>query len=1420
MDAANKKEQTTLFEVSWEVCNKVGGIYAVVSTKVLEAVAHFGDNYYLLGPDTGKNAEFEETIEPCWESLKGALAVRNISCRFGRWQIPGRPKVILVNVNDRYDKNQLLAELWTRYGVDSLAGGWDYLEPLMFSYACGEVIAAATETIAKPTEGRVVAQFHEWMCGGGLLAIKKLEPRVGTVFTTHATMLGRAMAGSGFDIYKQMYQINPKQEAGAYSITSKCSMEVASAREADCFTTVSNITADEATVFLGRKPDIVTPNGLDLSVIPDFSKERELAGKHRKSVFEACGRLLRSPIPENTRVFLISGRYEYHNKGIDVFMEALAGANDALRNSDKTILAIAAVMGGHSGVNPDAVGGDPNKRPDDGNHFICSHYAYNPAFDPILKNCKRLGLTNNPEDPVKFVFIPAQLNGVDGFLNMPYYDIMSACHLGIFPSWYEPWGYTPQESAALAVPTVTTDLSGFGHWVRDLKGDNIDKSGVSIVQRRQTSYQATVQSIKEIVLEYACAERGGVQSRREAVRAMMHECSWQKFFAHYTTAYELASNRARARSEDQGIHSANVVSRLQSSNSLTAPVLRSFTSVVELPPAISRLREIAYNIWWYWNPNAWNLFSNINPVVWQESRNNPVYTIDTSTNEQMAALAADPMFLQIYGTVIREFDAYMKERPNEYGDLTPQNPVAYFSMEYGLSSCLPIYSGGLGVLSGDHLKSASDLNIPLVAVGLLYRCGYFRQQLDKEGRQIALYPENDFTTMPIKRVLDKNGDPLDLEMDLPNRKLYAQIWEVQVGRIKLYLMDTDTPKNTPDDRKITARLYEADRDYRLRQEILLGIGGIRMLRMLGITPSVHHMNEGHSAFLILERIRLLMHEKKLAFAEAAELVRGGNLFTTHTPVEAGNEHFTVDRMETYFMPFAQELGLSWQEFLRLGKIDGSERNVFEMTLLALNNSSKSNGVSAMHGVVSRYMWQKNWRGVPTIEVPIGHVTNGIHVPSYIGPAMKALWDGHLGEGWQNKSINSAIWKRVANIPDNQFWGARIIQKNNLLEVIRESMPMTFKKYGISGSRQKEMLSSLTPNALIFGFARRFAPYKRATLLFADPDRLASIIANATQPVLFVFSGKAHPADVQGADLIQDVIRYMLDPRFFGHVFFLEDYSLEVSRHLSQGCDVWLNNPRRPLEASGTSGQKVPVNGGINCSVSDGWWCEGYNGANGWTVGPVLKGDKLPVAQNDYDDAEAMYDLLEKTIIPLYCDTGGMNIPNRWIKVAKESMASLTALYSSNRMVYEYLTDYYIPASKRNKELTAENMALARRLAAWKKDITSRFNLIKIEDVSVDGLVRGKLHDTDRLAFKVRVHLAGMNPSEVKVELVAGPGTEQEFSIQPELVALDLVGKEEELHIYEGKFSPGQNGNHAYGVRVLPVIPGLGSPFETGLVLWG
>lgn len=1413
-----KQSHITLFEVSWEVCNKVGGIYSVVSSKALQAVDEFGEDFFLLGPDLKNNAEFEETDEYCWDSIRQILSNKDIKCRLGRWNIPGRPKVILVDFAKRHTPNQLLYELWSSYGVDSLSGGWDYMEPVTFSYTCGEVIAAIHEGLIHPTKDGSVAQFHEWMCGAGLLALKKLAPSVGTVFTTHATMLGRALASTGTDIYKQMRSISPSREAAAHNITAKCSMETIAAREADVFTTVSQITADEAEAFLGRKPDVITTNGLDMRVIPNFAEDRKTPAMQRARLLKSVAPLLRQELPADTRIFVISGRYEFHNKGVDVFLDAMSNVAQAIKNSDTHVLALCLVMGGHTGVNPNAVSGDPHIT-DNGMPFISSHHVWDQPNDSIINSCRRLGLTNQLDNNVQVIFVPAMLDGFDGFLNMTYEDILAASDLGVFPSWYEPWGYTPHESAAFAVPTVTTDLSGFGMWARELQDQTNPENGVAVISRRSSSYDETVAALRTLLLQQATISKEKMQLQREAARELALCTSWEKFFPNYLKAYTQAIEKS-----EKHVIKRDSLSRIITATASTTPFLRTLTAVAELPPSLERLRELARNLWWCWNTEAKQLFFALNPQAWESTGHNPVLMIEEADPIRLAYISTNAEYLAFYKKVLDRFDAYMAEGQKTIDeDLGPHKPIAYFSTEYGLHESLPIYSGGLGVLSGDHLKSASDLRIPLVAVGLLYKNGYFRQQLDKNGSQIALYPENIFANLPVTRTLNEEGEPVEMELDLPGRSLYANVWQVSVGRITLYLLDSDNPKNTPDDRKITARLYEADRDYRLRQEILLGMGGVRMLRKLGITIAAYHMNEGHSAFMVIERMRAYMTEKGMNFNEAFERVRSNTIFTTHTPVDAGNERFNVEMMERYFSSSATALGLSWPEFLRLGRVDGSDHtNNFEMTVLALKTSTKANGVSRLHGIVSQHMWRDLWKGVPIPEIPIGHVTNGIHVPSYVGDPVHAVLDTYLGSDWLNAPPDSPIWKKVPQIPDEEFWVAKLQQKESLLEMLRDSIPEFLRKYGLGTHLRKQILTNITPNALIIGFARRFAPYKRATLLFADPERLERLLNQAGRPLIFVFSGKSHPADQAGIQLIEDVIRYSRDPRFIGKIFFIEDYSLAISRVLSQGCDVWLNNPRRPYEASGTSGQKVPVNGGINLSVSDGWWCEGYNRENGWTIGPVVTTEMPSGDQNDYADAESLYTLLEDSVLPLYFDHDPEDMPRRWVAMAKRSIQSLTSMYSSHRMLDDYMQSSYIPAAKRNAQTHADDYALARHLAQWKQSIPVRFGSVRFENIVVSGLNGDTLACGQTLNIQVNINPGELSPKELIVQLVIGlTDNSNDFKSPPEIMHLTAKsGGENNSLNYSCTYIANKNGRYAYGIRIMPTTKGMPSPFDSGLILWG
>lgn len=1410
----------TLFEVSWEVCNKVGGIYSVVSSKALQTIDNFGEDYFVLGPALQHNAGFEETDEHIWDSVRTALAARDLKCRLGRWKIPGRPKAILVNFANRYGSNQLLYDLWKNFGVDSLSGGWDYIEPVMFSTACGEVIEVLYECLVRPNHGRAVALCHEWMCGGALLHLKRNAPAVGTVFTTHATMLGRSLASTGRDIYNTLRSINPAQEAAAQNITAKWSMESTSARESDAFTTVSSITGEEATVFLGRSPDVITVNGLDMRVIPDFSQKREVPLTKRAKVIQAANKFLREELPANTRIFAISGRYELHNKGIDVFMEALARLDSNLRGTDTTVLALFLVMGGHTGVNPQAVSGDPNVT-DNGAPFLCTHYAWNAPQDPILNACKRLSLTNMPGSKVKVIFDPAMLDGTDGFFNMEYEDILQACDFGFFPSWYEPWGYTPQESAAWAVPTITTDLSGFGIWARNAQKDIEPPYGVNILPRRGMNFDQTAIALHDAAFHGASASEETLMNLRKKARGVAEMTDWSHFFSNYLEAFRIALEKAGIRTE-QGNEAQESMSRVLAATSSATPFLRPINAVAELPKQLERLRELSYNLWWCWHDKARALFMALNPSMWDKCHN-PIQVLSQADSERLQQLLANPDYMRMYEETMDEFDAYMAEPIkclNEF--LCKENPIAYFSTEYGITESVPIYSGGLGVLSGDHLKSSSDMAIPLIGIGLLYKEGYFKQEIDENGRQVAVYPVNNISQLPVTPVLDNNNEQLVVQIELPGRILYARVWVMKVGRIPLYLMDTDTPSNSDEDRKITDRLYEANREIRLLQEIVLGMCGTRLIRALNIVPSVYHMNEGHSAFMVLERLQACVRHG-MSYEEAKLRVTSNTVFTTHTPVPAGNESFHVDIMQRYFANYPQTIGLDMQQFIALGQMDGGNQHNFEMTVLALRFSSFANGVSRLHGEVSRHMWNKLWKSVPLAEIPIDYVTNGVHTPSYVGSQMHELLNQYLGGDWLQAKPDDPVWNRVDSIPDDTYWSSRMSQKEDLLDALRASLPGFIQKYHLSRHDRLRMEEMLKPETLLIGFARRFAPYKRATLLFADPDRLAHILNNPDRPVAFVFAGKSHPADEAGINILQDVIRMARDPKFIGKIFFMENYSLAVSRLLSQGCDVWLNTPRRPHEASGTSGMKLPVNGGINFSISDGWWCEGYNRQNGWTIGPVVRMELPTDDQNDYSDAEALYQLLESTVLPLYHDYGPDGLPHNWIKISKRSLKSLTAMYSSNRMVTDYIYQAYEPAAVRRHELEENNWELCKAVAQWEKDLPARFGTVKLEEITLTGADGNTMLCGEPVTVKLKMNLGEMKPDEILAQLVIGRTYNNgNFIDKPELLRLESRnGKNDpKLMTYFATYIPRKNGPYRYGIRVMPIHKGLSRPLDAGLVLWG
>lgn len=705
-------------------------------------------------------------------------------------------------------------------------------------------------------------------------------------------------------------------------------------------------------------------------------------------------------------------------------------------------------------------------------------------------------------------------------------------------------------------------------------------------------------------------------------------------------------------------------------------------SPTRLPTSLARLAELSQNLWWSWTLEARQLFETIDPTLWFLTHHNPVKLLADVKPERLAHLAEDPSYLRQYSAVMKLFDEYRANGRSWFSTqhaASIKNVIAYFSAEFGLHTSIPIYSGGLGILAGDHCKEASDLGVPLVGIGFMYPQGYFRQRITPEGWQEAAYAPFNREDSPIRPALTPSGEACRISVEMGGRVVAAIVWKVLVGRVPLYLIDTDVPENTTENRALSARLYGGDQEMRLCQEILLGIGGVRVLRTLGLDPAVWHANEGHSAFLTLERLRELV-QKGSSHAEASELIRQSTVFTTHTPVPAGHDVFPYHLMDRYFAGFWDQIGLTRDEFLRLGETPESQGQGFNMTALVMRLSAHVNGVSREHGRVSRKMWQHFWPGLPVEQVPIRSVTNGIHAPTWIAPELHRLYSKSLSPAWAETCDDPAMWQRVMDIPDHELWAVRQTMKRKLMGFIRERARNGWMHGHLQPSQVLARGTLLDPEALTIGFARRFATYKRATLLFQDLERLKRLLHDRWRPVQLIFAGKAHPADEPGRYFIHEVLNFCQDHKLGGHIAFLEDYEMHMAKFLVQGVDIWLNTPRFPMEASGTSGMKAALNGALHFSVLDGWWQEGYNGANGWGIQSLA--DNADVQVQDHHDAEQLYRLLEQEAVPLYYQRDLDGIPRGWLQMVKESIRTVAPAFCTKRMVKSYVETLYTPAMAR------------------------------------------------------------------------------------------------------------------------------------------
>jgi starch phosphorylase len=840
----------------------------------------------------------------------------------------------------------------------------------------------------------------------------------------------------------------------------------------------------------------------------------------------------------------------------------------------------------------------------------------------------------------------------------------------------------------------------------------------------------------------------------------------------------------------------------------------AYTVRPKIPEKLKALEELAGNLWLSWNFDAVNLFMRLDDEAWSKSRQNPARALGLVPQEKLEEIGRDESFLAALGVVYEKFRKYLAaERWYKNGG---KEVIGYFSMEYGLDVSLPIYSGGLGVLSGDYLKSASDLGLPLVGVGLLYRQGYFQQYLNPDGFQLEVYPENDWYTMPVHPCRDSKGEPVRVAVDIGEAQVSAQLWEVRVGQTPLYLLDTNIEANSLGDRLITATLYGGDRDMRIRQEILLGVGGIRALRAMGLEPVVTHMNEGHSAFLALERARCLMREKGVGFEEAVQAVWPTSIFTTHTPVPAGNERFPPDLMARYFRRFAEELKIPWKDFLALGRENpDNDQESFCMTVLALRLSSCANGVSQLHGRTSRRMWNGLWPGLPPEEVPIRAITNGVHPRTWISHDMIDLLDRYLGPRFQEDPTNPDVWDRIEKISDEELFRTHERRRERLVAFARARLRLQLKRRGTTEAELATAEDALSPYALTICFARRFASYKRANLLLHDRERLTRLLTDTERPMQLIFAGKAHPHDLEGKEIIREIIHFAQEPKVRSQVVFLEDYDMTMARYLLSGCDVWLNNPRRPLEASGTSGMKAALNGALNLSCLDGWWDEGYDPEAGWAIG---HGEEYsdPKLQDEVE-GKALFDLLEREILPLFYARGRDGLPRGWIRRMKASMSWVGRRFTSHRMLQSYAEQFYLPAMRRAKELCGEDFRRCRELAAYRRKLLACWPQVRVASVSVPPAAIFTVGE--RLAAAARVELAGLTPEEVRVELYYGPISSTGEIERARTTEMTPGSSDKGTYEYRGEVECALSGRQGYAVRVLPKHQGLTHHYLPGMVRW-
>jgi phosphorylase/glycogen(starch) synthase len=1399
-----------LFEVSWEVCNKVGGIHTVIATKAVSLIKEFENNYIVFGPDLvhelDENPEFipDQQLYAHWRQSAESEGLR---IKVGRWNITSKPIAILVDFSDFISKkDQIFSKLWEDYKLDSLSGQWDYIEPTLFGYAVGKVIESFVK-FNLSTHDKVTALFHEWMTGTGLLYIKEALPQVATIFTTHATVLGRSLAANNRPLYSHLPSYIADDVAKEFNIVSKHSLEKITANEADSFTTVSEITALECKHFLGKSVDIVTPNGFEDTMVPQeplFSEKRLYA---RSKLLSVASALFAVQLPDDTFIVSTSGRYEFRNKGIDLFIDAIGELRK--KKIERPIVAFVLIPANHYGARKDLITAlEEGKFISDGSQIL-THHLHDVELDIIIQRIKKLGLNNAKNDKVKIIYVPSYLNGDDGVFNLPYYDLLIGCDQTVFASYYEPWGYTPLESLAFGVPTVTTLLSGFGLWIKDECKKSCES--ISLIDRTDTNDKEVVSQITDAILKNYSHNNEKIKAVRNDAFQLSQTALWRSLVHYYEQAYTLALQKVAERSDEfveieekpsEQIHEQIVL--LTNEPRWNRIIVRS-----KLPKGLEKLSEISENIWWTWDDDAQELFEIIEPNVWRASDFNPSILFEQIAYKRLQGLSKDKKYIARLETVYGCFKAYMEGTK----DLSSPK-IAYFSMEFGFHDSLKLYSGGLGILAGDYLKEASDAKINMVAISILYRYGYFSQILTTLGEQQADLDYQHFSKIPVFPVRNEDGDFKTVQIMLPGRIMFARIWKLQVGRLEIYLLDTDFEKNTPEDRVVSHQLYGGDKENRLKQELLLGVGGIRALKEVGISPDLYHSNEGHSAFIGLERIRELMREKQLTYSEAKEIVRSSTLFTTHTPVPAGHDLFDEDLLRKYLGHYPGRLRISWEQFMALGRANPNDWNEkFNMSYLATHLAQEMNGVSMLHGAVTRDMFAKLYPGFLPEELHIGYVTNGVHWSTWTAKEWKKVFNKLFDGNFVDNQMNQEYWQRIHNLDDKKIWEIKQKLRTKLVSSIKERFKENWIKRHEDPKQIVAINNTLSDKALTVVFARRFATYKRAHLLFRDSARLAKLLNDPEMPMQLIFAGKAHPADKAGQDLIKMIVEMSKKPEFLGKILFLQNYSIGLAKLLVSGADVWLNTPTRLLEASGTSGEKAVMNGTLHFSVLDGWWVDGYQPDAGWALTNERTYDNQQF--QDELDAEIIYSIFEHEIIPSFYNRNSDGISVEWVTFIKNTISGISPRFTTRRMINDYINQYYNKQYERSQKIKENDYDIAKRISSWKKRITRAWDDIEVLDIKLFERSTETIDTGAEYFGRVVLDLNEISPEQVGVELVLTENLHDIVNIQ----RFTFVSAEGGKAIFETKVLNDRSGTFNYGIRIFPVHEFLPHRQDFGLLKW-